>query len=139
MISLCVVGLTLGQGQVNQEVIVSNVVNALQPSIAEAVANALRNLGGSVSSSGFAAGGSSGSSQGFSSFGASSSSRPGSANTPSGVGPAGIAVEARPEYNFEFKVADEDEQTYISQSETRDGDDVTGSYIPFFFHSTKIE
>ncbi|XP_023323308.1 uncharacterized protein LOC111697513 [Eurytemora carolleeae] len=140
LISLCVVGLTLGQGQVNEEVIVTNVVTALQPSIAQAVADALRNLGGSVSSSGFAAGSSSGSAQGFNSFGSSSTSaqgfsaagasasRPGGSNRPAGVGPAGIAVVARPEYNFEFKVADEEEQTFISQSEKRDGDDVTGTY-----------
>jgi hypothetical protein len=34
----------------------------------------------------------------------------------------------RPEYNFEFKVADADEQTYITQQEARDGDELTGSY-----------
>jgi len=119
---------------------VTNVVTALQPSIAQAVANALRNLGGSFSSTGFAAGSSSGSAQGFNSFGSSSTSaqgfsaagasasRPGGSNRPAGVGPAGIAVVARPEYNFEFKVADEEEQTFISQSEKRDGDDVTGTY-----------
>ena len=129
------VGLTLGQGQVNEEVIVTNVVTALQPSIAQAVADALRNLGGSVSSSGFAAGSSSGSAQGFNSFGSSSTSaqgfsaagasasRPGGSNGQSDVGPV-----ARPEYNYEFKVADEEEQTFISQSEKRDGDDVTGTY-----------
>jgi len=130
-----VVGLTLGQGQVNEEVIVTNVVTALQPSIAQAVANALRNLGGSFSSTGFAAGSSSGSAQGFNSFGSSSTSaqgfsaagasasRPGGSNGQSDVGPV-----TRPEYNYEFKVADEEEQTFISQSEKRDGDDVTGTY-----------
>ena len=131
LISLCVVGLTLGQGQVNEEVIVTNVVTALQPSIAQAVADALRTLGGSFSSTGFAAGSSLGSSstsaQGFSAAGASAS-RPGGSNRPAGVGPAGIAVVARPEYNFEYKVADEEEKTFISQSEKRDGDDVTGTY-----------
>merc|ERR1712142_1251681 len=48
LISLCVYGLAaaapqLGQN-LNQEVIVNDVVTALQPSIAEAVANALRGL-----------------------------------------------------------------------------------------------
>ena len=134
------VGLALGQGQVNEEVIVTNVVTALQPSIAQAVADALRNLGERVSSTGFAAGSSSGSAQGFSSFGSSSTSaqefsaagasasRPGGSNRPAGVGTPGFAVVARPEYNFEYKVADEEEQTFISQSEKRDGDDVTGTY-----------
>lgn len=31
-------------------------------------------------------------------------------------------------YNFEYKVADEEAQTYISRSEERDGDALTGSY-----------
>jgi hypothetical protein len=31
-------------------------------------------------------------------------------------------------YNFEYKVSDDPEQTYISQSESRDGDAVVGSY-----------
>merc|ERR1712054_496034 len=35
---------------------------------------------------------------------------------------------ARPEYSFEYKVADNDVQTYISQSESRDGDNLTGTY-----------
>merc|ERR1712131_317320 len=51
LISLCVYGLTaaapqLGQN-LNQEVIVNDVVTALQPSIAAAVANALRGLSSS--------------------------------------------------------------------------------------------
>jgi hypothetical protein len=31
-------------------------------------------------------------------------------------------------YNFEYKVSDDPEQTYISQSESRDGDEVVGTY-----------
>merc|ERR1712106_1182842 len=44
---------------------------------------------------------------------------------------AGANVEeptARPVYNFQYKVADDGEQTYISQEEARDGDNVSGSY-----------
>ena len=33
-----------------------------------------------------------------------------------------------PKYNFEYKVADEQDQTYISQNEIRDGDELTGTY-----------
>merc|ERR1712180_242805 len=90
LISLCVYGLTaaapqLGQN-LNQEVIVNDVVTALQPSIAEAVANALRGLSttvtsfnsGSTGGAGFAGGaggaGFSGSNSGFSSTGFSSNS-----------------------------------------------------------------
>merc|ERR1711942_214578 len=35
---------------------------------------------------------------------------------------------ARPVYNFEYKVADNEAQTYISQSEARDGESLTGTY-----------
>merc|ERR1711902_430295 len=41
---------------------------------------------------------------------------------------ADVDVSAKPVYNFEYKVADNDAQTYISQSENRDGDSLTGTY-----------
>merc|ERR1711908_222465 len=33
-----------------------------------------------------------------------------------------------PVYNFEYKVADDEEKTYISRNENRDGNELTGSY-----------
>ena len=85
----------------NQERIVSDVVLALQPSIAQAVAAALR------------------------------SSRP----APRPVVPTkAVSLNSVEEnygpaqYNYEYKVADKDEQTFISQTEQRDGDSVTGQY-----------
>merc|ERR1712106_969946 len=110
----------------NQEV-VSQVVGALQPSIARAVAEALGGLNSrSVSTS----------SGGSVSTGSSSSmSRYRSAEAAERAAfeaeLAGANVEeptARPVYNFQYKVADDGEQTYISQEEARDGDDVSGSY-----------
>merc|ERR1712106_220876 len=110
----------------NQEV-VSQVVGALQPSIARAVAEALGGLNSrSVSTS----------SRGSVSTGSSSSrSRSRSAEAAERAAfeaeLAGANVEgptARPVYNFQYKVADDGEQTYISQEEARDGDDVSGSY-----------
>merc|ERR1712123_488860 len=41
---------------------------------------------------------------------------------------ADVEVSAKPVYNFEYKVADAEAQTYISQSENRDGDTLTGMY-----------
>merc|ERR1712021_11152 len=82
----------------NQEV-VSQVVGALQPSITRAVAEALA---------------------GINSRSVPNSSRGSVSNV---EGPT-----ARPVYNFQYKVADDGEQTYISQEEARDGDDVSGSY-----------
>merc|ERR1711892_502223 len=110
----------------NQEV-VSQVVGALQPSIARAVAEALSGLDSrSVST---------GSRGSLSSISSSSMSRSRSAEAAERAAfeaeLAGANVEgptARPVYNFQYKVADDGDQTYISQEEARDGDDVSGSY-----------
>merc|ERR1711963_292256 len=100
---------SVSNNNINQDQVVTEVVGVLQPQIARAVAEALAaySATSSVSSS------SSSSSTGF----ASGSSRN-----------SGEDVNARAEYNFEYKVADEAEQTYISQQESRDGDQLTGSY-----------
>jgi len=74
------------------------VVSQLQPSIAAAVAQA---LAGSRRSSSVSVG--------------SANREPEYAD-----GPA--------EYNFEYKVADDEQQNYIARQESRDGDTVTGSY-----------
>merc|ERR1712117_410208 len=95
---------------INQDQVVTDVVYALQPSIEQAVRDALRGLRSSTSMS------SSSSATGFAS---GSSSK-------SGSNSADISTPA--EYNFEYKVADEEQQTYISQQEARNGDQLTGSY-----------
>merc|ERR1711935_1227949 len=118
----------------NQEV-VSQVVGALQPSIARAVAEALAGLNSrsvSTSSRGSISTGSRGS---LSSSSSSSRSRSRTAEAAKRAAfeadLAGANIEgptARPVYNFQYKVADDGEQTYISQEEARDGDDVSGTY-----------
>merc|ERR1711935_709602 len=118
----------------NQEV-VSQVVGALQPSIARAVAEALAGLNSrsvSTSSRGSISTGSRGS---LSSSSSSPRSRSRTAEAAERAAfeaeLAGANVEgptARPVYNFQYKVADDGEQTYISQEEARDGDDVSGFY-----------
>jgi len=44
------------------------------------------------------------------------------------AGTFGEMFDDNPQYKFNFKVADDDKQTYISQEESRDGESVTGSY-----------
>merc|ERR1711970_1513797 len=130
LISLCVAGLTSAVSQpVNQQVIVTDVVTALQPSIARAVANALSGLGGgsrysqSSSSNGFSSGSrfagvsGSGSSTGFA-----------SGSRLSGGGIDAAEPTARPEYAYQYQVSDDVDQTYISHNEARDGDEVNGAY-----------
>merc|ERR1712106_551268 len=97
----------VGTSNINEQEVVSNVVSALQPSIAKAVADALAGLQTST----------------FTSSAADAERAAFEAEIASDVG-----VNARPAYNFEYKVADNDAQTYISQSEERDGDTLTGMY-----------
>jgi len=126
LISLCVAGLTAGAPQ-SQQAIVGNVVTALQPSIARAVAEALRGLGGS-SSTNTVATSSTGFTSGSRSSGSSSSGSSFSSAGATGAVRASDDIYVNPAYQFEYKVADDAAQTYISQTESRDGDDVTGTY-----------
>jgi len=95
---------------------VSNVVSALQPSIAQAVADALAGLQTSTFTSSLSS---------SSSFGADAERAAFEAEVAADLD---VGPTAKPEYNFEYKVADNDAQTYISQSENRDGDSLTGTY-----------
>merc|ERR1711902_82450 len=97
----------------NQEQVVSDVVSALQPSIAQALAGLQTST--------------------FSSSLSSTSSSTAAAEAAERAAfeaevAADAAVNTKPVYNFEYKVADNDAQTYISQSEDRDGDSLTGTY-----------
>merc|ERR1712123_495756 len=109
----------------NQEV-VSQVVGALQPSIARAVAEALAGLSSrSASTSSIGSRGS------LSSSSSSSRSREAAERAAFEAELAGASIEgptARQVYNFQFKVADDGEQTYISQEEAREGDNLSGTY-----------
>ena len=167
LISLCVAGLAVAAPQldlpgvqrtvttvvsnndVNEDTLVNNVVSALEPSIALAVANALRSLqttsttttlsggGGALIEGGVSAGQSSSSSFSASSSAAAKSSSSAAKSAAAekaafekefAAGRVNEEPTTRPEYNFEFKVADGEEQTYITQQESRDGDELTGSY-----------
>merc|ERR1712127_487477 len=106
LISLCVVGLAAAAPQAGQqEVIVSQVITSLEQPIAIAVANALASLNRGSSSS-------------YGSTSSSSGSVSGAVEEPT----------APAKYDFKYQVADEPEQTYITHEESRDGDEVTGSY-----------
>merc|ERR1712241_314190 len=99
---------------IDEAQVVSNVVSALQPSIAQAVADALAGLRSTSITS-------SKTSSSLATANAAAAKK--ATETSADVGPV-----AKAEYNFEYKVADNDAQTYISQSEDRDGDTLTGTY-----------
>merc|ERR1711970_671986 len=96
---------------VDEAQVVSSVVSALQPSIAQAVADALAGLRTTSITS-------------TSTLAAANAA----AAQKAAVASADVGPVAKAEYNFEYKVADNDAQTYISQSEDRDGDNLTGTY-----------
>jgi len=104
-------GLISYQSSISQDQVVSDVVTALQPSIEAAIAEALASLSATSVSSSAYSDNNSGYSSGVSSTG----------------GAAGVAAEPA-QYNYEYKVADEVAQNYISKSEARDGDNLTGQY-----------
>ena len=92
----------LAGNSLDQGQIVTEVVATLQPSIAAAVAEALAGLRSSAAAVEREA------------FEQELAADP--------------AINTLAEYNYEYKVADNDAQTYISKQESRDGDSLTGSY-----------
>merc|ERR1711872_1151909 len=121
LISLCAAGMAMAAPQfrdsaaaINQQGIVTNVVSALQPNIAAAVAEALRGLRASSISSNSAT----------SSFGSTG----GSSSAAGQTATADLANATPASYNFQYQIADEEAQAYITQAEGRDGTEVTGTY-----------
>merc|ERR1712061_680074 len=82
----------------NQDEVVTNVVSALTPSIAAAVEEAL----------------------------AAQAAAEAAAAAAKANKPDTLAEPAK--YNFEYKVAEDEDQVYITQNEARDGDALTGTY-----------
>merc|ERR1712025_252519 len=93
----------------SQNQVVSQVIEALQPSVSRAVADALAILNQANSR-------------------ATTRARTATTNTELARDNLVAEPTARPVYNFEYKVADDKAQTYISQEEARDGDNLSGTY-----------
>merc|ERR1719422_1598349 len=110
LVLLSVVGLSLSAPQVNQAQVVTTVTNQLQPLIRDAVARALR--------------------------GARAGAGAGGAGVVGGA--AGLTPEEEAEYNkklssnaqyeYGYKVADDDAQAYMAHEEVRNGQNVEGKY-----------
>merc|ERR1719150_1128580 len=103
---LMVVGLSQAAPQISTSQVVSTVTTQLQPLIAQAVADALASTTSTTSSF---------PSRASNTF---SPSRPLAPEEP--TAPAA--------YQYSYKVADEEAQTYLNKDETRDGDNVEGTY-----------
>merc|ERR1712066_605888 len=125
VLALCLVGVAVAAPQLrlgglrsvssvssvsNQNEVVTSVVSALTPSIAAAVEEALAAQAAAEAAQLEA--------QRRAAAAAAAAAKANKADTPD--------VPAK--YNFEYKIADDQAQVYITQTEGRDGDDLTGTY-----------
>merc|ERR1712061_563627 len=92
----------------NQDEVVTNVVSALTPSIAAAVEEALAAQAAAEAAR------------------VEAERRAAAAAAAKANKPDTLAEPAK--YNFEYKVAEDEDQVYITQNEARDGDALTGTY-----------
>merc|ERR1740129_526884 len=127
VLALCLVGAAVAAPQfgglrsvssvssvTNQDEVVTNVVSALTPSIAAAVEQALAAQAAAAEAAERRA-----AAQAAAAAAAATSAS--KANKPDSLaGPA--------KYNFEYKVAEDEDQVYITQNEARDGDELQGTY-----------
>merc|ERR1712102_12548 len=121
---LAVVGLCQSAPQVNTNQVVQTVTTQLQPLISDAVARALASISisSSSSSSGFARGSSSGS------FGATSGAAVARGLSEEEELEYNRKLNANAAYDYGYKVANDEKQTYMAHEETRKGADVQGKY-----------
>jgi len=119
---LMVVGLTQAAPQIGTDQVVSSVTAQLQPLIADAVAKALASTSSSFSSSsGFASNRNSG-------FAASTGAVAAAGLTPDEEKEYNRKLSANAAYDFGYKVADDQAQTYLTHDEVRQGENVQGTY-----------
>merc|ERR1712013_264820 len=122
---------------VNEEEVVSSVVTALGPSISQAVADALASIEAAAAAEEAARIAAEQQAREEAEararaeaarIAAQQRAAAEQAARQSAAAAAAAEPTARPVYNFEYKVADNEAQTYISQSEARDGESLTGTY-----------
>lgn len=112
--------------------LVANIISQLTPFVQSTVAEALaaRQTTSTIQTSS-----SFGSSSGSSSFGSSAGSSFGSTSVASSGSDASRRAldgqdmfDANPQYTYAYQVANDEKQTYITQEESRDGENVQGTY-----------
>merc|ERR1711963_916125 len=118
---LAVVGLCQSAPQVNTNQVVQTVTTQLQPLISDAVASI--SISSSSSSLGFASGSRSGSS-----FGATSGAAVARGLSEEEELEYNRKLSANAAYDYGYKVANDEKQTYMAHEESRNGQDVQGKY-----------
>jgi len=134
VLALCLVGVAVAAPQLrlgglrsvssvssvtNQEEVVTNVVSALTPSIAAAVEEALAAQAAAEAARVEAE------RRAAAEAARLEAERRAAAEA---AAAAASSSDSPAKYNFEYKVADDEDQTYITQNEARDGDELQGTY-----------
>merc|ERR1711894_291859 len=125
LVALCVVGsavaapqISLGRSRsagtnINENQVVTSVITSLTPSISKAVEEALAAAAAAEQAAAEQA---------------AAEQAAAEKNAFDSQVSADLGPMVNPVYNFEYKVADDEERTYISRNEERDGNELSGSY-----------
>merc|ERR1719420_264984 len=131
LVALCVVGsavaapqISLGRSRsagtnINENQVVTSVITSLTPSISKAVEEALAAEAAQAEAA---------RRQQIAAANAAAAAAAAEKNAFDSQVSADLGPMVNPVYNFEYKVADDDEKTYISRNEERDGNELSGSY-----------
>merc|ERR1711881_327966 len=134
LVALCVVGsavaapqLSLGRSRsagtnYNEGQVVTSVITSLTPSISRAVEEALAALAAEQAAAEKEA------AAAVAAANAAAAAAAAEKNSFDSQVSQDLGPYVDPVYNFEYKVADENEKTYISRSESRDGNELQGTY-----------
>merc|ERR1712051_1123029 len=151
LVALCVVGsavaapqLSLGRSRsvvssagtnINENQVVTSVITSLTPSISRAVEEALAAVAAAeqaaaekAAAAQAAAEAEAARQQQIAAANAAAAAAAAEKNSFDSQVSADLGPYVDPVYNFEYKVADDEENTYISRNEERDGNELSGSY-----------
>merc|ERR1712110_182912 len=119
-------GLTQARPQQSESGLVANIISQLTPFVQSTVEEALRSRSGSATTSVATTSVGSGQTGGF---GAVASTRGSAGSAGAGVDNDGRYIfNENPQYTYAYQVASDEKQTYIQQTENRDGANVNGEY-----------
>merc|ERR1712055_191825 len=144
LVALCVVGsavaapqLSLGRSRsvvssagtnINENQVVTSVITSLTPSISRAVEEALAAVAAAEQAAAEKAAAEAARQQQIAAANAAAAAAAAEKNSFDSQVSADLGPFVDPVYNFEYKVADDTEKTYISRNEERDGNELSGSY-----------
>merc|ERR1739846_68397 len=150
LVALCVVGsavaapqLSLGRSRsvgtnINENQVVTSVISSLTPSISRAVEEALAAVAAAeaerieaerrAAAAAAAAEAEAARQQQIAAANAAAAAAAAEKNSFDSQVSTDLGPFVDPVYNFEYKVADDEEKTYISRNEERDGNELSGSY-----------